>query len=131
MYHIKKFSMKKIKKLKTSKIEKNHDDFLLDNLIEEFYTKKSPHLLITKTFCHIEDNSIILHHPMVENDNTRSCKILNKINSVGKNIKFNKKNKFINILPGTTRNNVIFFLVDNREMSHISKITLYTENGRD
>ena len=61
--------------MKTSNIEKNHENFLLDNLIKEFYTTKSPHLLLTKTFRHIEDNSIILHHPMVENDNAKSCKI--------------------------------------------------------
>ena len=86
--------------------------------------------MITKTFRHIEDNLIILHCPMVENDNAKSCKTISyKINCVGKNIKFNKKHKFINILPGTTKNNVIF-LVNTREMSHILKITLYAENGK-
>ena len=111
-------------------IEKNHDDFILDNLAKEYYTTKSPHLLITKSFHHIQENSIILHYPIVENGSSRNRKISYKINLIGKNIKFNRKKNYLNILPGTTKNNVIFFLVDNREMSNISKITLYAENGK-
>ena len=90
-------------------IEKNHDDFILDNLAKEYYTTKSPHLLITKSFHHIQENSIILHYPIVENGSSRNRKISYKINLIGKNIKFNWKKQYVNILPGTTRNNVIFF----------------------
>ena len=32
----------KEKKIKMSNIEKNHDDFILDNLAKEYYTTKSP-----------------------------------------------------------------------------------------
>ena len=50
-----------------SSVEKIQDDFLLDTLIKEFYTtKKPPHILITRTFHHIKENSIILHHPVVK-----------------------------------------------------------------
>ena len=107
-YYNKKFSKEK-KNIKMSNIEKNYDNVILDNLAKEYYTTKSPHLLITKSFHHIEDNSIILHYPIVENGNTRNRKISYKINLIGKNIKFNWKKQYVNILPGTTKNNVIFF----------------------
>ena len=108
MFTSKKFQGNK-NKFEDIKHRKNHDNFILDKLVKEFYTTKSPHLLITKSFHHIEDNSIILHYPIVENGNTRNRKISYKINLIGKNIKFNWKKQYVNILPGTTKNNVIFF----------------------
>ena len=122
--------MKRKKKMKMSSSEKIQDDFLLDTLNKELYTTKSPHILITRTFCHIEQNSIILHHPVVENENSRSRNISYKIKYVGKKIELHRKKKYINLRPGSSSNNVVFILIDNREMIHIPKLTLYTENGK-
>ena len=81
------------KKIENVQYLKNTGDFLLNTLAKEFYTTKSPHILITKTFRHIEENSIILHHPVVRNDNSRSRKISYTIMYVGKDIKLNMKKK--------------------------------------
>ena len=67
------------KKMKMSSFEKIQDELLLDTLNKELYAKKSPHILITRTFRHIDQNSIILHHPVVGNENSRSRKISYKI----------------------------------------------------
>ena len=78
-------------------VEKIQDDFLLDTLIKEFNTTQSPQILITKIFRHIEENSIILHHPVVENENSRSRNISYKIKYVGKKIELHQKKKYINL----------------------------------
>ena len=122
--------MERKKKMKMSSFEKIQDDFLLDTLNKELYTTKSPHVLITRTFRHIEQNSIILHRPVVENENSRSRKISWKVKYVGKKIELYRKKKYINIRPGSTSNIVVFILIDNREMILIHKVTLYTENGK-
>ena len=74
-----------------SRKEEMHDDFLLDNMLKEFYTTKSPHILITQTICHIQENSIILECAVVENEQKKSRTIFYKIKYIGKNIMFKKK----------------------------------------
>ena len=67
-----------------------HDDFFQDNMEKEFYTTKSPHILITRTFCNIRENSIILECPFVENEQKNSRTIFYKIKYFGKNIMLKK-----------------------------------------
>ena len=83
--------MEKKKKLKMSNLEKIQNDFQLDTFIKELFTTKSPHILITRTFSHIEENSIILHCSVLDNDNSHSRKISYKIKSVEKEIKLKEK----------------------------------------
>ena len=117
--------------MKMSLKEEMHDDFFQDNMAKEFYTTKSPHILITRTFRHIKENSIILECPVVENEQKNSRTIFYKIKYFGKNIMFKKKKNYFNLRPENTKGNVIFFLIDNREMlQHMKKITLYAENGK-
>ena len=123
IHHNKKNSVKR-KKMKISSFEKIQDDFLLDMLNKELYTTKSPHILVTRTFCHIKQNSIILHHPVVENENSRSRNISYKIKYVGKKIELHQKKKYINLRPGSSSNNVVFILIDNREMIHIPGVAV-------
>ena len=49
---------------------------------------------------------------------------------MGEKIKLYRKKMYINLRPGRSSNNVVFILIDNREMIHIPKLTLYTENGK-
>ena len=71
-----------------SRKEEIHDNFNLDNMLKEFYTTKSPKILITQTFCHIQENSIILECPVVENEQKKSKTIFYKIKYIGENIMF-------------------------------------------
>ena len=87
----KRFSQQKNKEMKMSLKEEMHDDFFQDNMAKEFYTTKSPHILITRTFRHIQENSIILECPVVENEQKNSRTIFYKIKYFGKNIMFKKK----------------------------------------
>ena len=75
----KRFSQKKKKEMKMLLREEMHDDFFQDNMAKEFYTTKSPHILITRTFRHIKENSIILQCPVVENEQKNSRTIFYKI----------------------------------------------------
>ena len=126
----KKRSVKKKENQAYKKQQNLHDTFLLHNEVKEFYETKSPHILMTKNLKSIERNSIIFQNHFVNNQGKKDRKIYYNIKSIGENIYHSRKKKYINCHIGNTEKQVIYFLVDHRELLNHPKISLFTETGK-
>ena len=117
----------KQKKEKRKKTEKESDylqdynDILLDNLLKEYYTTKSPHLIISRQwFFKIKKNTIMLK-------NARECtdengkKVYYEIDQIGSNVRYVQKKDVFVLNPSTMSRNIIFIIVRLADLSHIEK----------
>ena len=104
MKHAKEISRKK-------KSDKEYNDqyceyakFLLDNVYKVKEYKESPHIIISRSYKLIEDNSIELVNPIIENETQHERKFFYKVGKNGKSVKMStKRNKLSNLLLDQTK----------------------------
>ena len=131
---VQKFDKQKKKKRKCHEKEKNYnrdyEDLMLNYLLKENHTTKSPHLLISRRwFHHIKKNTVILKS-VREQVNGRKRVVYYEIEDIGQNIKYIKKGNRMTLNPSTTYQNTIFIIVRLRDLDKISKLQFHTEMGR-
>ena len=107
----------------------DYNDLLLDNLLKEYYTTKSPHLIISrKWFFKIKNHSIMLKkcHGCLEGDNRH---VYYEIDEIGSKIRYVKKENDYVLNPSTTSRNTIFIVVRLADLRLIKKIQLHMQFG--
>ena len=102
---------------------------MLDNLLKEYYTTKSPHLIISRQwFFKIKKNTITLK-------NARECadengkKVYYEIDKIGSNVRYVQKKDVFVLNPSTMSRNIIFIIVRLADLSHIEKLQFHTRLG--
>lgn len=68
----------------SNRIYSEYDKFMHDIVVETKQYKESPHLLISKSFHTIAQNSIILKNPIVDMEGKYHRKIFYEIDEIGK-----------------------------------------------
>ena len=130
---IKKETNKQIKKKKGIKKEHHYSeqyhDLMLDNLLKQYYSTKSPHLIIShKWFYKIRKNAIMLKS-VQEKHVEKNRYIYYDIERFGDNVRYTKKNNHYVLNPSSTHNNTIYITVRLHDLSCIDKIQFHTELG--
>lgn len=126
----------KQKKIKRKRIEKeknyvqNYNDLLVDNLIKEFHTTKSPHLVINnKWFTKIKHNVIMLKSPMeIEIESKR--RMYYEIDFFGRDVEYTRKGNTWVLNISNTPKNTMYVLVRLNDIFHIPKVQYHTELGK-
>ena len=125
----------KQKKEKRKAVEKEKDylhdyyDLLLHNLLKEYYTTQSPHLVISRQwFFKIKNHSIMLKDAHEVNDNNQR-KIYYEVDKIGKNVRYTQKDDTYVLNPSTTSRNTIYIVVRLTAFSKVKKLLFYTRLG--
>lgn len=122
-------SVKRKRLEKQSKYNSSYDNFMNHYIPRSINTRKSPVLLINKSFNKIKKNSIILHKSKeMSKDNQRQINY--EVYEYGSSInKVEIRGSVVKLFPENTKNNVIFILVPFKEASKNPNLVFYTENG--
>ena len=108
---------------------KLHDDIYSDNISKESFHFKSPHVILSnKIFNDIKGNVIMLTKPRIEGE-SRDRAIYYDVKYMSDNIIMNKKGKYANLKPSSTKGNVIYVLVAIQEVIHLDNLVFFTEKG--
>lgn len=115
---------------KEKRYEEDYEDLMNTNLIKEFYTTKSPHLLISrKWFQRIKLSSIMLNEAHETTDGKNRV-IYYEVESFGKKVIYTRKgNKWI-LNPSSTLKNTIFIVARLKDIGNIPKLQFHTELGK-
>ena len=102
---------------------------LLDNLLKQYYSTKSPRLIISvKWFYRIRKNTIMLksiHEVNIGKDRH----VHYDIEQFGDNIRYIQKGNVCILNPSSTSNNTIYIFVRLQDLSKIEKVQFHTELG--
>ena len=117
------------KRKKDKDYTRDYHELLLENLPKEYYSTKSPHLLINRRwFKNVRKNTIMLKN--VREYGTGRDRIIHyDIDQIGDDIRFNKKCSEWILNPSTTISNTIFIMVRLSDMKNVEKIQYHTEIG--
>ena len=125
----------KQKKETRKKVEKevnylnNYNDLLLENLSKEYYTTKSPHLIISrKWFFRIRDHTIMLRKGREFTDGNNRL-VYYEIDEIGSKVKYAKKGKEYILNPSMTSRNMIYILVRLADLDDIEKTQYHAQFG--
>lgn len=105
------------------------EDAILNNHIPyNGLSNRSPHILINKWYHRLRDNCIILKSPKEIGDN-KFRKIFYEIDEVGKNVKFSKRSKYMNLQLESVRQKWVMILVRFKDVMFNSKLCFFSESG--
>jgi len=108
---------------------RNYNDLMNNNLIKEFYTTKSPHLLFhNKWFQKIKNNVVMLKCAKeVTVDSKRMMHY--KIDFFGDKVSYTQKGNLWILNPNNTPTNCIYVTVRLQDILHIEKVQYHTASG--
>ena len=89
---------------------------------------KSPHILITKWFYRLQKNCIVLKNPS-ETGRLKDRKIFYEVDSIGENIRYTNRGKYMNLLLENTKQNWVMIFVRYKEVMSNPKLYFFTESG--
>ena len=125
----------KQKKETRKKVEKeknyldDYNDLLLENLSREYYSTKSPHMIVSrKWFFRIRNHTIMLKKGNEYLGGINRC-VSYEIDEIGSKVKYFKKGNEYILNPSTTSRNMIFIVVRLCDLQHIEKIQCHTQFG--
>ena len=102
---------------------------LLDNLLKQYYSTKSPHLIISgEWFYRITKNTIILNS-IREVNIGKDRHVYYDIGQFGENVRYIQKGNVSILNPSSTKNNMIYIIVRLQDLSKIDKVQFHTEFG--
>lgn len=114
---------------KEKRYEDDYNDLMLTNLVKEFYTTKSPHLLISRRwFQRIKHSSIMLKEAYETTDENNRV-IYYTVESFG-DVSYTKKGNTWILNPSSTSKNTIFIVTRLRDVANIPKLQFHTELGK-
>ena len=106
-----------------------YNDLLLDNLLKQYYSTKSPHLIISgKWFYRIRKNSIMLKS-ICEVNIGKDRHVYYDVERFGDNVRYNQKGNVSILNPSSTSTNTIYIIVRLQDLSEIGKVQFHTELG--
>ena len=115
--------------IKEQHYTEQYNDLLLHNLLKEYYSTKSPHLIVSrKWFYKIRKNTIMLKS-VREINIGKDRHVYYDIEQFGDNVRYIKKGNVFILNPSTTINNTIYIMVRLRDLSQIEKLQFHTELG--
>ena len=102
---------------------------LLNNLLKQYYSTKSPHLIISgKWFYRIRKNIIMLKS-IREVNIGKDRHVYYDIERFGDNVRYIQKGNVCILNPSSTKNNTIYIIVRLWDLSKIEKVQIHTELG--
>ena len=113
--------------IKKQHYTEQYNDVLLDNLLKQYYSTKSPHLIISgKWFYKIRKNTIMLKS-IREETIGKERHVYYDVEQFDDNVRYIQKGKVWILNPSTTSNNTIHIIVCLRDLSQIEKVQFHTE----
>ena len=94
---------------------------MTDSIPYGMAANKSPHILINLWFSRMKENTIILKNP-VENWKGKCRKVFYDIESIGKNISFYNKKKYMNLSLHNTMLRWIMIVVKFKDVINTNKM---------
>ena len=114
---------------KDSNLYETYEDFMNYNIPRSNDTKKSPLLLISKSYEKIKESSIILQNLReVKKGNCRE--IHYDVGNIGSKISYAEIGKYMKLLPETTKKNVMYILLPFKEVMNNPNLIFYTKNEK-
>ena len=108
-------------------LNETYNDFMNYNIPRSNDTKKSPLLLISKSYQKIKQSSIILQN--LREVNKGNCREIHyDVGDIGKKISYAEKGKFLKLLPETTKKHVVYILLPFKEVMNNTDVIFFTEN---